>query len=178
MSVLVSSRVSLWLRPCVFTLAQIHIPPSYALCSLCTDAVGNRCRENGAFCCCSQCSLVLAGSASAWLCSWASVSDTATHWDKGSRKAKAFLSRGRVAAARSEVTGMVFGAGGARMKKDRELGAVRMGVCKPNGAALLGPAGRCCAAGAPPLPQALWMLFTGEHPAWVGDRVAFLKGRE
>lgn len=36
----------------MFTLGQLHIPPSYALFSLCTDAAGNRryrCPENAVF---------------------------------------------------------------------------------------------------------------------------------
>lgn len=72
----------------------------------------------------------------------------------------------------------MFGAGVARIRRDRELRAVRMGVYKPHGAALLGQAGRCSAAGAAPLCQASWMLLISEHPAWMGDRVAFLKERE
>lgn len=51
-SILVFSQESLWLRSCVFTLGQLHIPPSYALFSLCTDAAGNRryrCPENAVF---------------------------------------------------------------------------------------------------------------------------------
>lgn len=64
------------------------------------------------------------------------------------------------------------------MRRDRELGAVRMGVCKLHGAALLGQAGHCSAAGAAPLPQASWMLLISEHPAWMEDQVAFLEERE
>lgn len=131
------------------THGQIHIPPSHALFSLRVDAVGNcgyRCRENVAFCCSARRSWVVAGTLPVtphagrrsrstqqergFACGHRSATQT-WRWDKGSRRAKALLSGGRVAAARSEVAGMAHGARAARMRRDREFGAIRTGACKP-----------------------------------------------
>lgn len=134
----------------MFTLGQIHIPPSYALFSLCTDVLGNcgyHCRENVAFCCSirhsSAVTGTLPGRPRAGRCSCSTQRErgfTCGHesatqpwrWDKGSRRAKALLRGGRAATVRLEVAGTAYGAEAARMKRDREFGVIRMGACKPH----------------------------------------------
>lgn len=53
-------------------------------------------------------------------------------WDKGSRRAKASLSRGRVMAMQLELAGIVYGAGTVQTRRNREVGAIRMRVCDPD----------------------------------------------
>lgn len=53
-------------------------------------------------------------------------------WDKGSRRARALLSEGRVTATQLEVAGMVYGAGTVQMRRNHEVGVIRMGACDPH----------------------------------------------
>lgn len=139
------SQESLLLRSCVFTLGQTHIPPLYALLSLCMDVVvncGHWCCGNVAFCCSTWHSSAVAGipvRASAHQhqrehgCSCGHWSVTQLWcWDKGSRRAKVGLSAGRVMAMQLEVAGIVYGAGTVQTGRNREVGAIRMRVCHPS----------------------------------------------
>lgn len=143
------SQESLLLRSCVFALGRIHIPPSYALLSPCMDAVGN-CGHwhhgNVAFCCSAWRSLAVAGTLPGRPCAgWhlrhqrergcACRHRSATqpwHCGKGSRRARALLSAGKVAAMQLEAAGMVYGAGTVETRRNREVGVIRMRACDPH----------------------------------------------
>lgn len=97
-------------------------------------------------------------------------------WDKGSRRARALLSEGRVTATQLEVAGMVYGAGTVQTRRNHEVGVIRMGACDPHWEGAF----RSVGSG--------WPLFCSlrshsrssacEQPAWPGAQGGFLEEGE
>lgn len=96
-------------------------------------------------------------------------------WDKGSRRAKALLSGGRVTATQLEVAGIVYGAGTVQSRRNCEVGAVRMRVCNPNWEGTFSSVGLAAVLLQEPLCSLKSHSCSSAHeqPTWPGAREAF-----
>lgn len=95
---------------------------------------------------------------------------------KAAGERRRLLSGGRVAATQWEVAGVAYGAGAARMRRDREFGAIRVGGCEPR------CGGTCSSVGSGwPLLCSLGSRSrssAGGQPAGPRARVVFVEERE